>query len=682
MSLFQDFLNLPIVCITFKNCTVCELNRLYYYYHRPIQVHPYTSRDQVRHHTTLRQLSMPALKFNNMNKQQYEDPSFRNLIYSPETLPNDTIIPEQLPTNLTSNSRYTSSPSPNISSSDNSNNSEKNLEKSSVTSTGEQMFSRRSGRRIKQTATFAAYVNSNKMDYDEDDEAPQPNQPKPPPNKPYGAQVSSLNGQLQIKNQPFSKDSNDKSHRNMQKLDAYTNYQNYKNMNEASGLLTCKSETADYILPVDNESFDDLDRNDASNYDDEDTEGSGSYAADGKKSLPHKKRIAKKLKNKKHNKFYRCTTCDEQFTSAIDLSVHESTHEAANNKVSCNKIDPYECEICLKFFDSQKTFFEHLKVHYEPPTITSNANNHGDIVRGFRCTECSKVYDSYSELENHTMNNHSNAFLCDYCHQKFHTEALLHSHTNSGNCNPDNNSSSILKCISNASHVNQQQQSFSKAQVVRSLKKQQNSQLVECPPSPPEVAMVYQCEFCRARFEHNFELELHLKSHITLETSGVMSLEASEELEEECISVIDADPQPIYRCDKCRQEFVERFDLVRHAKSANCKPAKSGEDSGNRTVFKIEEVKSLNKELQKIAPSHQSKDDEKKNKKLDVSDDLSERILEDHNKVSSFDFALQPKKGSNEKKPKKAMLYKCHLCDRTFLHKNSLNYHIKGHSGD
>ena len=70
---------------------------------------------------------------------------------------------------------------------------------------------------------------------------------------------------------------------------------------------------------------------------------------------------------------------------------------------------------------------------------------------------------------------------------------------------------------------------------------------------------------------------------------------------------------------------------------------------------------------------------------MDVSDDIKERMLEDYNKVTSFDFSVESKKTVKVRKvvkKRKAMLYKCHLCDRTFQLKNSLNHHVKGHSGD
>ena len=45
---------------------------------------------------------------------------------------------------------------------------------------------------------------------------------------------------------------------------------------------------------------------------DEDQDQSGTYSSDGKKSLPHKKRIPKKLKNAKKNvKSIKCDLCEE-----------------------------------------------------------------------------------------------------------------------------------------------------------------------------------------------------------------------------------------------------------------------------------------------------------------------------------------------------------------------------------
>ncbi|PSN45391.1 hypothetical protein C0J52_07552 [Blattella germanica] len=91
-----------------------------------------------------------------------------------------------------------------------------------------------------------------------------------------------------------------------------------------------------------------------------------------RKSLPHKKRIPRKLKNLKkaaspsrniHTKCYKCTKCGEQFSSQSVYAAHRLTHNTSKKMFSC--------ELCGKGFANQLKFFEHLKSHYEP-TLTVN----------------------------------------------------------------------------------------------------------------------------------------------------------------------------------------------------------------------------------------------------------------------------------------------------------------------
>ncbi|XP_063237025.1 zinc finger protein 37-like [Bacillus rossius redtenbacheri] len=92
-----------------------------------------------------------------------------------------------------------------------------------------------------------------------------------------------------------------------------------------------------------------------------------------RKSLPHKKRIPRKLKNMKKTsspshcslaKLHKCSTCGDQFMSQAALRSHWLTHTSPKKMFSC--------ELCGKGIVNQLKFFEHLKFHYEPATITKS----------------------------------------------------------------------------------------------------------------------------------------------------------------------------------------------------------------------------------------------------------------------------------------------------------------------
>jgi len=86
------------------------------------------------------------------------------------------------------------------------------------------------------------------------------------------------------------------------------------------------------------------------------------------RSLPHKKRIPRKLKappaRNIHAKCYKCNKCGETFNSQAAFSAHRASHSTPGNPK--RPVNSFSCELCNKQFGSQLKFFEHLKVHYEP----------------------------------------------------------------------------------------------------------------------------------------------------------------------------------------------------------------------------------------------------------------------------------------------------------------------------
>lgn len=94
-----------------------------------------------------------------------------------------------------------------------------------------------------------------------------------------------------------------------------------------------------------------------------------------KKSLPHKKRISRKLKknvtpNKKVNK---CNLCEETFNTTEEFAQHQSLCQTTITPVSSSA---FACQLCTASFADQLSFFGHLKAHYEP--LNQENENHED----------------------------------------------------------------------------------------------------------------------------------------------------------------------------------------------------------------------------------------------------------------------------------------------------------------
>ncbi|CAH0564121.1 unnamed protein product [Brassicogethes aeneus] len=86
-----------------------------------------------------------------------------------------------------------------------------------------------------------------------------------------------------------------------------------------------------------------------------------------KKSLPHKKRISRKLKKNcaPNSKKITCNLCEQSFTSTDEFHQHEILCQTTITPVTPMS---FNCQLCETPFTDQLRFFEHLKRHYEPPS--------------------------------------------------------------------------------------------------------------------------------------------------------------------------------------------------------------------------------------------------------------------------------------------------------------------------
>jgi len=159
-----------------------------------------------------------------------------------------------------------------------------------------------------------------------------------------------------------------------------------------------------------------------------------------RKSLPHKKRIPRKLKNLKksasparniHTKCYKCVKCGEQFGSQSAYATHRATHNT-NKKT-------FSCELCSKSFANQLKFFEHLKSHYEPtvstgtaePSPTANASNNKE--KHATTKEESHVKqekDSKQSAAAPTVGAIPPPLTCNQCGKTFRRQKALETHVN------------------------------------------------------------------------------------------------------------------------------------------------------------------------------------------------------------------------------------------------------------
>ncbi|KAJ8939754.1 hypothetical protein NQ318_004167 [Aromia moschata] len=160
-----------------------------------------------------------------------------------------------------------------------------------------------------------------------------------------------------------------------------------------------------------------------------------------KKSLPHKKRISRKLKKNTAttNRKIVCNLCEQTFNSNDEFAQHELLCQTTITPI--NQANVFSCQICNEPFQEQLRFFEHLKKHYEPgggsaasnpPKATSNdtqppieqqpaptekvteqtENERQESLLSsllnLSCMECNKTFRRQKTFEAHMRDIHSN----------------------------------------------------------------------------------------------------------------------------------------------------------------------------------------------------------------------------------------------------------------------------------
>lgn len=317
---------------------------------------------------------------------------------------------------------------------------------------------------------------------------------------------------------------------------------------------------------------------------DDDPDDSGNYTTDGKKSLPHKKRIPKKLKTtKKHIKCYKCQFCDEQFTNQQQFNAHKQTHTLTKPK-------PFNCEICLKGFDSQLKFFEHLKYHYEP-------------YKKHRCEVCGGEFENADALQEHSLVHSREHYKCELCNKTFRKESMLEVHLKVAHMEEDDSNTadkpySCVACpksfrtqMALDSHVQTEHSENppeftcedcyrvfkSKAKLMSHRKiehKEGNSQNKGAPKKKMKVGKTakggYACTWCTRVFTHKNSLVYHMRGHTgerphQCEQCGKAFYAAS------ALKVhlrLHSGEKP-YKCDHCGKFFRQWGDLRYHTTSVH-----------------------------------------------------------------------------------------------------------------
>ena len=226
-------------------------------------------------------------------------------------------------------------------------------------------------------------------------------------------------------------------------------------------------------------------------------------------------------------KKYKCTLCDDRFTSKGTLKQHiENKHQ--------RKI--YKCSICSASYSHRGTLIEHMNSHTKQNI--------------FKCNFCSKEFLNGKYLKNHLKEVHTKLkpFKCDVCSLKFIRKDKLVMHIK---CVHEKKTSYTCSlCSKTLAH---------KWSLHQHMRRHVGGEQSKCP-------------YCPFKADGSKDLKRHLKLHFADEKYKCSECTASfthrrgqrKHLE----SVHKKDPGPleplVYKCSKCEHKYKCKASLQRH----------------------------------------------------------------------------------------------------------------------
>lgn len=338
-----------------------------------------------------------------------------------------------------------------------------------------------------------------------------------------------------------------------------------------------------------------------------------------RRSLPHKKRIPKKLKTQPqrniHSKCYKCQKCGDSFSSQTSFFNHRSQH---TNPLKRSNI--FSCEICQFQSPMQMQFFEHLKTHYEPKNAVEsviqtdlqdfNDSNMPDVVDSFEmkeennesnkknmlfsitCEQCGKIFRRQRMYEAHKATAHPPT-MEEFSEPEDMMEGIRHVVNIQATCPDEENDEKQIRawkdltCVQSDVSVSApeksciQSDSFEESTNSSPTKKKAKKKELACPHCPRifihRTSLLYhvrshtgrrphQCEVCGKSFFAKNALKVHMRMHsgdkpYKCETCGRCFRQWGD-LKYHVTSLHSTQKQ--YQCEFCGKDFARKYSLIVH----------------------------------------------------------------------------------------------------------------------
>lgn len=213
-----------------------------------------------------------------------------------------------------------------------------------------------------------------------------------------------------------------------------------------------------------------------------------------------------------------CDICDRKFKSNRTLQEHKK------------RFSHKQCEVCLEYFSSDATLFNHFNVH-----VVQTAPS-------YRCDQCDDIFSTKRLLKMHRKKHH--LYECEMCSAEFQRKADIKSHLrmectkrtlfHCSICKKSFLSEDNCNAHLRIRHFERNKCEFCSEKFLK------RSELLDHLNKHSDIEHPYQCQICLSTMTSRFIFNLHLKSH---------------------------NNRTDFKCDKCGRCFQQLRILQYHMKS-------------------------------------------------------------------------------------------------------------------
>ncbi|XP_071642388.1 uncharacterized protein [Temnothorax longispinosus] len=282
-------------------------------------------------------------------------------------------------------------------------------------------------------------------------------------------------------------------------------------------------------------------------------------ASGPKRTLPHKKRIPRKLKQQQTKKN---AARKDSSKSSQDNATIELTSEVQANV--------FKCELCSSKFSSQLKFFEHLKVHYEP------------VKQETRIAQATNTNISISVPE--TVHTLDNTVIEEFSEPEDLMEGIrgvveetgAHIDDDTNSPLPSANNESTIWTITGVTEEVQQRDQQIRPPAVSENKSSDEKAKTDIPqtakkkksPKTRKSSDELTCTQCNRSFHHKNSLVYHMRSH-SGERPHQCDICSKRFFAASALKVhkrLHSGDKP-YKCEECGRHFRQWGDLKYHSTS-------------------------------------------------------------------------------------------------------------------